>query len=197
MISKEQLLRIKEFAIDLDWNSAFGGKSRGNQHLSRVVSIALRLAPFFEARLDIVEAGAWLHDTNLERTISGDTLANKDKVLEFLYNIGVSKEDSGRVLSCIASHDGRKEAVCDEAKVVHDADTLEKMGPLGVIRETWKRSQLGWTTEKIAEHLQKHLLRRKDNLYLDVARERADELHASLELFFKDLKVQLSVDLPF
>lgn len=192
MITKEQLEKIKAFAIDLDWNIAFGGKSKGNRHLFRIVSKALELTDGFDCDKTILEAGAWLHDTNLEVTIAGETLANKDKIVNFLQSIGVTTVDSDRIIHCIEAHDGRIPAITVEAKLVHDADTLEKMGPLGVIRETWKRSQLGWTTEQIIQHLKTHLKKRESNIYTEKARKIAARLNKELDNFFAVIDEQIN-----
>lgn len=191
MITREQLEKIKEFAVDLDWNLAFGGKSRGNRHLFRIVSIAKELSQGYETDISIVEAGAWLHDTNLEKTIEGDTLANKEKVSLFFRGIGVNEEDEKRIMHCIEAHDGNVPAHSLEAKIVHDADTLEKMGPLGIIRETWKRSQMGWPTEKIVEHLKTHILKREGRLNTEKARKKAGELNRILSDFLPVINKQL------
>jgi len=196
MLAQEQLEKIKDFAIDLDWNSAFEGKSKGNRHLFRIVQKARDLAKHRDADITdldirIIEAGAWLHDTNLEQTISGSTLANKNKVLKFLEEIRVSKTDAERILHCIEAHDGRILAETTEAKIVHDADTLEKMGPLGIIRETWKRSQEGWNTEKIIKHLKSHLRKREAKLYTQKAKITAKRLNDDLIHFFKTVNEQI------
>jgi HD superfamily phosphodiesterase len=191
MINKEQMEKIKEFAIGLDWNLAFGGKSKGNRHLFRIVKIAKGLAEKHNVDSSIVEAGAWLHDTNLEITVTGSTLKNKDKILKLLKDVGVNEDDQEKILHCIEAHDGRIPAKTIEAKIVHDADTLEKMGPLGIIRETWKRAQIGWNTEKIINHLRTHLKKRESRLYLLEAREKAKNLNSLLKDFFKIIDKQL------
>lgn len=191
MINKKQLQEIKNFGIDLDWNASFGGKSKGNKHLFRVVNIAKFLAEGEDVDITIIEASAWLHDTNLEKTITGSTLENKDKVMNFLEKINVSNEDIIKILHCIEAHDGRIKAKTLEAKIIHDADTLEKTGPLGIIRETWKRAQLGWPTEKIIEHLKTHLKKREDNMYLKKAKIKAKKLNKELDVFFKIINTQL------
>ncbi len=191
MILKKQIKQIKEFGIDLDWNSAFGGKSKGNRHLFRIVNKALELSKNYECNKKIIEASAWLHDTNLEKTISGSTLANKEKIIRFLTKIDVCKEDQPKIIQCIEAHDGRIKAKTIEAKIVHDADTLEKMGSLGILRETWKRSQLGWNTEKIAKHLKKHIKKREGRLYTQEAKSQAKELNSNLDIFFDKLTMQL------
>ncbi len=191
MINKEQVKKIKKFAIELDWKLAFDGKSKGNRHLFRIVKIAKELGKNYNSDPLIVEAGAWLHDTNLEKTVTGGTLANKKNVIRFLKSIGIDKGDRKRILHCIEAHDGRVPAQTIEAKIVHDADTLEKMGPLGIIRETWKRAQIGWNTEKIIAHLKTHLKKRESKLYTLEAKEKAKKLNSILKDFFKIIDGQL------
>jgi len=191
MLNNEQLEKIKQFALDLDWEQAFDGKSKGNRHLFRIVALAKQLAQDYPVDMTIVEAGAWLHDTNLSVTIAGSTLANEEKVRSLMNSLNVSQADAEKILHCIEAHDGRVIALSLEAKIIHDADTLEKMGSLGVIRETWKRSQLGWTTEKILEHLQIHLQKREKNLYLPEAKKRAKYLNRVLPVFFEIAQEQL------
>ncbi|MGV8172472.1 MAG: HD domain-containing protein [Candidatus Woesearchaeota archaeon] len=191
MINKKQLKKIKAFAIDLDWNSAFGGKSKGNRHLFRMQKHIKILSSDIALRRDILCAGAWLHDTNLEKTISGSTLANRDKVITFLKNIGINSEDIEHIIHCISSHDGRIEAQTIEAKIIHDADTLEKSGPLGVIRETWKKSQEGWNTERIVRHLRRHIEKRTNKLYTEKAKKIAKRNNISLSEFFTMLTRQV------
>ena len=198
MIDNEQMEKIKLFAIDLDWNHAFGGKSKGNEHLSRVVEITKRITdelslednPNYNLDESVVEAGAWLHDSGLAKELMGDALCNQEKVEQFLRSIGVDEIYISKILTCISSHDGQNIAISIEAQVVHDADTLDKMGPLGVIRETWKKSQFGWTSEEIAKHLPVHLEKRKNNLYTNIAQLMAEELHSDLKIFFESLKKQ-------
>lgn len=183
--------KIKEFAIELDWNLTFDGKSNGNRHLFRIVKIAKKLATKHVINISIVEAGAWLHDTNLEKTVTGDTLENKAKLLEFFESIKIHEEEHKKILHCIEAHDGRIPAETMEAKIIHDADTLEKMGPLGIIRETWKRAQIGWNTEKIIEHLKIHLKKRESKLYTVEAKEQARILNETLKTFFETIDNQI------
>lgn len=191
MITEEQITKIKDFAINLDWNLAFDGSSKGNRHLFRIVSKAKSLAIKYNADLGIVTAGAFLHDSNLEKTIAGETTANFGKVKDFLVQLGIPLDDIEKILHCVEAHDGRIEAKTIEAKIVHDADTLEKMGPLGVIRETWKRCKLGWNTEKISNHLRKHLEKRKSRLHTEEARSEAERLSQILPTFFDLLDEQI------
>ncbi|MFA6461020.1 MAG: HD domain-containing protein [Candidatus Woesearchaeota archaeon] len=195
MINASQLERIKEFALDLDWNRAFGGKSKGNKHLFRVVSLVKKILEeeefLQEVDPSIIEAGAWLHDSGLAKDIAGDALCNIEEVTSFLKSIDINEKDISLIRHCIEAHDGHSSALSIEAKIVHDADTLDKMGPLGIIRETWKRSQMGWTSEKIASHLKAHLERRKNLLHTEIAKMMAEELNSDLIPFFSVLERQI------
>jgi len=191
MITKEQIKKIKEFAVEIDWNLSFGGKSKGNRHLFRMNRIAKELTAKHDVDTSIVEAGAWLHDTNLEKTIMGDTLENKEKIVFFLKNIEISDEDQQKIIHCIEAHDGRITATTMEARIVHDADTLEKMGPLGIIRETWKKTNAGWNSEKIIEHLKTHLKKREEKIYTLEAKEKAKQLNSIIDSFFKIIDEQM------
>lgn len=190
MISKKQLKKISEFAIDIDWNKAFKGRSKGNRHLFRVVRNAKLLCKGLKVEISIVEAGAWLHDTGLAKGAFAPALAYKNEVVRFLKKIKINESDIKKVLHCIEAHDGRTKARTLESKIVHDADTLDKMGPIGIIRETWKRTSNGWTSDKIASHLRAHLRKRIKNLYTKRAKRIAKQLDKELKPFFKLLKKQ-------
>lgn len=191
MISKLKMKNISKFGVDTDWNKAFQGKSKGNMHLFRVVRNVKVLCLNSKVDKSIAEAGAWLHDTGLVKGVSAPTLAYKKEVVRFLRKIKVGYDDIKKILHCIEAHDGRVKAKTLEAKIVHDADTLDKMGPLGIIRETWKRSAEGWTSERIANHLQSHLKKRMGKLYTKKAKSVAKKLNQKLKSFFQTLNKQV------
>ena len=117
---------------------ASGGKSKGNKHLFRVVKIADHLAKKMKADARIVQAGAWLHDTALPSGNDYDYKKNKRIVQKILSSAPISKGDKNLIAECVASHEGTEGPKTLEARVVHDADVLEKVGLLGLIRHTWK-----------------------------------------------------------
>jgi len=138
MLDKETLLRIKQVALKIDHNIAFGGKSKGNRHLLRVVRIAQFLAKKTGADFAITTAGAFLHDTALPSGNDYDYSENKKIVRKLLQDFDLSQEEIDKIAECVASHEGTTKPKSLEAKVVHDADVLEKVGLLGIIRHTWK-----------------------------------------------------------
>lgn len=137
MIDKKTLSKIKQFALKLDWGRSFAGKSKGNKHLFRVVKIAKFLAKKEKVDLHIVEAAAWLHDIGLICGESNFKMVEKI-VLSILRKFNLTKSEINRIKECIISHEGVIKPRSLEAKIIHDADALDKMGLLGIIRHTWK-----------------------------------------------------------
>lgn len=196
----ELLDRISRLAVELDWDVAFEGKSKGNHHLERVSKIAGHLLSEVGEKCGdrlVVLAGAWLHDVGLingnrEHALRGKTIAGA-----LLRCLGVEDATRERIEHCVEAHDrgveGRGvEATTIEAKIVHDSDTLDKIGPLGVLRHSWKMS-LELTTTQLLTHLPKHLEERKKNLYLDISRGIAAPYEDALRDFFADETAALRV----
>jgi hypothetical protein len=137
---RSDLEKIASIAIDIDHKMAFGGRSIGNMHLSRVVKIALFLCEKLGADRDVVEVAAYLHDAALPTENDHDYESNKILISEILIKSGIvlNTEFINKVAEAAASHEGTVSPKTLEAKIVHDADVIEKTGLLGVIRHTWK-----------------------------------------------------------
>lgn len=185
MINKSILQKIKQHAIQIDWDQAFAGKSKGNRHLWRIVGIANWLAQKEHADLSIVEAGAWLHDIALPTGDDEDYQKNIQLTLDLLEPLGISKKEAQRVAECVATHEGIVKPKNLEAQIVHDADVLEKVGILGLIRHTWKLTNSGKidpqkiTDEKVKEVID-HIRWRLRQLQTKSAKKLAKTLHLPL-----------------
>ena len=90
------------------------------------------------ANLFIAQAGALLHDTALPSGNDYNYLQNKKIVRNLLKSFKLSENELDGIAECVASHEGTVRPKSLEAKIVHDADVLEKTGILGIIRHTWK-----------------------------------------------------------
>src|ERR1700730_13451791 len=130
MIDQDIINQIRGHAIHMDWNIAFGGKAKENEHLFRVVTIAKFLAEKEKASRGICEAGAWLHDIGLIAGNDDDPVKVRAIAEEFLSDLSLNSESKRRIAECVETHEGAGEAVSLEAKIVHDADVLDKMGLL-------------------------------------------------------------------
>ncbi|GJM40290.1 MAG: hypothetical protein DHS20C20_05720 [Ardenticatenaceae bacterium] len=100
------------------------------EHVTAVVTLAVKLANLTGADVEVVEAAAWLHD------IRKDTGAKHPQegakfALAILPTTDFPQKKIGRVARCIRSHMGlwrHKPLKNLEAQVLWDADKLAKMG---------------------------------------------------------------------
>ncbi|MDO8594418.1 MAG: HD domain-containing protein [bacterium] len=188
MLNKKTLQKIKKLGIETDWNSAFGGKSKGNRHLIRMVAISTWLAGKTGADVRIVEAAAFLHDSALPTGNDYDYEKNKKVVKKLLKNITLSKSDLDRIAECVASHEGTVMPKTLEAKIIHDADVIEKSGMLGVIRHTWKLTNSSAKKVINAQEVLQHILWREKRLQLPISKKLVRRLNGNLKISrLKDL----------
>ena len=138
MLVMDNMGEIKEHAIYMDWNVAFGGKAMGNGHLFRVVTIARFLAEKEKADQDICEAGSWLHDIGLVSGLNDDFTRARGIAESYLSHLPLSIETINRIANCVQVYGNFNQAISLEAQIVHDADILDGMGMLGIIRHTWE-----------------------------------------------------------
>src|SRR3989338_8840673 len=121
MISGSILQKIKQYAFKTDWDDAFGGASKGNQHLERVVRIAEYLAVAESADIPVVIAGALLHDIALPTGDDYDYDKNKKHAHKELRQFNLTPQVEDAIVECIASHEGTASPKTLEAGIVHDA----------------------------------------------------------------------------
>jgi hypothetical protein len=186
-ISQDKLEIIMDYAICIDWVVAFDGKSKGNQHLHRVNKIVIFLAEHEYADYEICVAGGWLHDLGLVKGNKGHCFAGVEPAKEYLLEIGVDPEDVDRVTHCIEAHDGEVEAKTPEAQIVHDADTIDKMGPFGFIRHVWKMSLIeNLRGAELLDFVRNHIEKRESKLYFTFSKELVKDLNRTLDSFLSD-----------
>lgn len=101
------------------------------EHVTTVVTLALRLAELTGADAEIVEAAAWLHDVCKFTHGSRHPIAGADFARAFLPTTDFPPEKIEAVAAAIADHMGlwRDEPLAVlEAQVLWDADKLAKIG---------------------------------------------------------------------
>lgn len=190
-IDRVILDEIQAYALDIDWNKAFEGKAYGNRHLFRVVTIATFLAEKEGARQDICEAGAWLHDVGLIVGNDDNPTTIRRIAEAYLRNLDLDTGQVRSIAGCAETHEGCRSANSLEARIVHDADVLDKMGLLGVIRHTWKIVNLiapQANAQEVCNLVQTHLHARQERLYTTTARKIVVHLNAAQQQFFMSSK---------
>ncbi len=186
----------------------------GFDHIQRVYRMAERLALAEGADLEVVRAAALLHDIEGSYPAEPGGRQNHhqqsaDIAAEILQAEGWPAERITAVQHCIRAHryrDNREPPATLEAKVIFDADKLDVLGAIGVVRVLGYAMQAGQpayaepsqhfleTGEEepgephsaYHEHLFK-LRKVKDRLFTDSARAIAGQRHDFLEAYFAKL----------
>lgn len=163
--------------------------SHDRGHLDRVLRIARYLAEKEGARLDVVLKAAELHD------IARDCPNHAEKSAEVARGMlkGCDADFVEAVCHAIEAHSfsGRARPRTLEAKVLSDADKLDAMGAIGVARAFLYSGERGRGIEETLKHFEEKLLKLKDTLHTETAREIARERHEFLEKFYLQIKKEL------
>jgi uncharacterized protein len=120
--------------------------AHGRAHIERVLRMAKEIGKRESANLEIIELAAILHDifenkeahssfAGFRHEIEGSKEARK-----ILTNLGLTVKTVDAVCHCIESHrkrSGRTEPQTIEAKCLFDADKLDCIGAIGMIRSAF------------------------------------------------------------
>ena len=180
----------------------------GLQHAMRVYNNALKINKVEQGNERIIATAALIHDT-VDKKLFGDVDARLQYVREFLssQNYGVEEIDEIiYIISNISWNNGKNVALDSlNAKIVRDADRLDAIGVMGVIRSIEYGNSKGdnfydaenitikdgkYTFNKITtsvlSHFYEKLLLLKDNLHTDTAKAMANKRHDFLLAFLDE-----------
>jgi HD superfamily phosphodiesterase len=194
VMNHRQIQLIKELsqeAVRLFWEDSFGGRAYGSRHLQRVQCIAEYLREKEGGDEFLVLAGAWVHDVALAHGPDYDPERVAELTRQFLIQFtSLQKDEIDGLVACAEGHESGGDFLSLEAKLVHDADVLDKGGLLGVVRHVWKMTNMLDNRILKDEHdlkrLEDHLRARQERLYTNTARRLADYLKGPLDHFFRD-----------
>jgi uncharacterized protein len=192
----------------------------GFDHVQRVYRLATHLAQAEGANLAVVQAAALLHDAHdtlqppASHARSTHHHASADFAADILAAEGWSPERIAAVQHCIRAHrfrDNSEPPGSLEARVMFDADKLDAIGAVGVVRAVAyaithhnppyaEPSQQFLATGKPVEdepHRAYHeyvfkLRKLKDRLYTPTAQAIAAERHRVMQDFFEQLRSEIN-----
>lgn len=176
-------------------------------HTLRVVNLARHIAQAEGARIEIVEAAAYLHDLG---RASQDRAQGKichaeigaRIAAEHLRAYELSAADQAAIVHCVLAHRYRNQHVPEslEAKVLFDADKLDSIGAIGIARAYLFAGEIGACLHnpEVDPHLSKSyspddtgyrefmvkLRHVKDHMLTTEGRRLALERHHFMESFF-------------
>lgn len=188
-IQSKLLALIGEKAVDLDWNVAFSGKSKGNRHLFRVNKIAEYLQREEGGDAFITLATAWVHDVSLAFGLDDDPQAIHQHTLNFLTQFELDPAGMQKIAEAASNHETSQTQTI-EAQIVHDADVIDKSGMLGVIRHIWKMTNMIenriLTTTQDFEKLRQDIESRQQKLFTYTGQQLFKKLQRGQQLFFEN-----------
>jgi len=117
-------------------------------HQPRLYELTLRIGADLLYDDDVVFAAAWLHDLGVftgHRPEELEDLVRWNNVTyaverspEILADMGFPRKKIPHVLECIRTHQPSAEPATLEATILRDADILEQLGAIGVLRTVCK-----------------------------------------------------------
>lgn len=193
MNQEQQLMAVKQFTTNKLANDRTG---HGMDHINRVVKNATRIANGEGIEPFLVQVAAYLHDTVDEKLVDNvnDT---QDEVKAFLTKIGLTSEQVNTVMGTIDNisfaHtlETHQLQLSRTAQIVRDADWLDAIGAIGIIRAIYyggahgeviydpkikprkklnKQEYRNLENETIINHFDEKLLGLKDQLFTPTAR---------------------------
>ncbi|GAA0483073.1 HD domain-containing protein [Alkalibacterium sp. m-11] len=175
-------------------------------HIERVWKMASKLATKEQANSYIVELAALLHDLIDDKLVSSKDEAVQE-VEYWLEGAGVSSSDAERIMDIIQTisfkgGNGRKLTTL-EAQIVQDADRLDAIGAIGIarcftyagskgdvifnpelsVRESMTEKEYREGPSSAVHHFYEKLLKLKDLMNTETAKQIAEERHAFMEDF--------------
>jgi uncharacterized protein len=159
--------------------------------------------------LEILRTAALLHDiakhlekknNTLEHGGIGASMAN-----DFLKIVGFDDEKTRLVCHAIRVHTHLEEPFSVEAKILHDADFLDKLGAVGIASVFIKACLTERTIEEVAEiydsdtpnpsYVGKHVgWLKRQHFYTRTGEKMAERRNGIVAAFFKTLRTELSLD---
>ncbi|GAB5405807.1 MAG: HD domain-containing protein [Aureliella sp.] len=113
------------------------GAGHGMDHIGRVHSTACQLVATEGGDRFVVELAAWLHDVGDAKFNDGQELSGQFS-REILGELGVASEVIDHVVLIVDKISFRKqtpiEQLTHEARIVQDADRLDALGAVGIVR---------------------------------------------------------------
>ena len=169
--------------------------THGRNHIERVLRMAKEIGKQENANLEIIELAAILHDIFENREAHSNIggfrheIEGSNEARRILTKVGAAESTINGVCHCIESHRKRSgiiEPQTIEAKCLFDADKLDCIGAIGIIRSTFvsfDHQQEFYREEKDLEAY-KHRNLRRDGTIIDYTQHSSN---LEYELSLKDV----------
>lgn len=198
----EKYDKIRQFVTE---EMKHDNSGHGLMHALRVTDNACRIAEAEGGNLHIIITAALMHDC-ADHKLFADINAQINKIKTLLENCGYQQTDIAHILYIIQniSYNKGKNAELStlEAMIVRDADRLDALGAIGIIRTIEYGSSKGrpfysctdlWDENTTLNHFYDKLFKLKGLIHTETARKMADErdkfMHSFIEQFYREIGV--------
>ena len=188
------LLRdVTEFAL----THSEQGDLHGFPHIERVYDLCIHIGEELNANMLVLKISALLHDIGrIEEKVDPQNRNHADisagLALGFLNSnpFNISKEEIDKIIQSIKAHSFSNKNVPKtlEAKILSDADKLDALGAIGLYRTIGFTIKRGGGLEQVIEHLEKKILKLKEQMNLDITKKIAEERHQIILDFYYRIK---------
>lgn len=182
----------------------------GWQHVQRVLHLCEKMAETqnCEVDLEVLRVAALLHDIAKRFDRDNPKLDHGQKSAEmakvFLRKCGLAEPKIKAVCHAIKAHTHFEEAKTIEAKILHDADFIDKLGATGIATIFIKACLTNQTIEEVLEnyyaedgksYVIKHIQWiKKPHLYTAIAKEIAEKRNKITPIFFEQLRKEIKLE---
>lgn len=196
MIEQEMCLTITQFSKDKMGEDVIHGFS----HVKRVLNSCLNIGKKLNANLIILEISALLHDIGRKYENKGNMGKNHAEIsagmaLNFLTSrdFKLSQEEIDNIIHSIRSHSFSNIALPNtlEAKILSDADKLDALGAIGLFRTIGFAIKKGAGLEKVINHLERKILKLKDQMNLPISKKLAEERNQIILDFYRNIRNEI------
>lgn len=206
-MNREQFHLIKKYSKEqMDKLGLYGWP-----HVKRVLHLCVRMAYILKERnvdLDVLKASALLHDIAKHLYKKNATFdhgrVGAELAEAFLIRSNFNREKIKAICHAIRAHTHFEKPISIEAKILHDADFLDKLGAVGIATIFIKACLTNVTIEEILENFElekeepsfviKHIRWiKKPHLYTEVAKSIAEKRNKIISAFFKELKKEIEL----
>ncbi|MFX1539458.1 MAG: HD domain-containing protein [Promethearchaeota archaeon] len=181
---------IEEFA----YNALHAGErgAHSYEHTLRVRQLCLLINQTEGGDLEVLEAAALLHDIGRpEEVLTGESHAKigANMAVAFLATTSFPPGKLSQVAAAIRTHRFSEDLTPEslESKILSDADKLDAMGALGLARTIAESLVQQRGLQGMIEHVDRKLLRLRDQMYTETGRELARPRHQLLIEFMRQL----------
>jgi uncharacterized protein len=165
-------------------------------HVERMTTWCQKLGPLRGADMDILVAGALVHDIGVVINRKDHYMVGRDRAKEILKEVGFPEDKIDGALHVLKTHSryGGPEPQTTEAEVGQDADALEYIGAIGILRALIRGLNDGSFDGKISsfpDYLRSILSKVEDTFHTEeaesIGRSRIEYMESFLERIEKDL----------